>query len=167
MILLIEAFVKSVRFLSCVLKPNDCTAKRTRQLPRFAAIWISIVYNLIVIWAAIPFPIPMFAKNMWLLAARLADLSWALEPLSPDDLERVGRGQSQSVVKAQRSYLHQAVDYFERGIAFTVSQSELPDGIHCFWHRSLSELESVSCNLISIKNVEGMRVFKSLELLKS
>ena len=36
-----------------------------------------------------------------------------------------------------------------------------------FWPRSFSELESVSCNLISIKTVEGMRVFKSLELLKS
>ena len=97
----------------------------------------------------------------------LLDSRIYLEPLTPDDLERVGRGQSQSVVQAQRSYLHQAVDYFERGIAFTVSQSELPDGIHCFWHRSFSELESVSCNLISIKTAEGMRVFKSLELLKS
>ena len=90
-----------------------------------------------------------------------------LEPLTPDDLERVERGQSQSVVQAQRSYLHQAVDYFERGIALTVSQSELPDGIHCFWRRSFSELETASCNLISIKTVEGVRVFKSLELLKS
>ena len=98
---------------------------------------------------------------MWLLSGLLADLSWALEPLSPwalepltpDDLERVRRGQSQSVVQAQRSYLHQAVDYFERGIALTVSQSELPDGIHCFWRRSFSELETASCNFISIKTV--------------
>ena len=41
----------------------DCSAKRARQLPRFAAIWISIVYNLIVIWAAIPFPSPMFCNK--------------------------------------------------------------------------------------------------------
>ena len=38
---------------------------------------------------------------------------------------------------------------------------------HCFWRRSFSELETASCNLISIKTVEGVRVFKSLELLKS
>ena len=96
----------------------------------------------------------------------LLDSRIYLEPLTPDDLERGRRGQLQSVVQAQRNYLHQTVDYFERGIALTVSQSELPDGIHCFWHKSFSELDSVSCNLISIKNVEGMRVFKSLELLK-
>ena len=97
----------------------------------------------------------------------LVDLRIYLEPLTPDDLERVRRGQSQSALQAQPSYLHQAVDYFERGIALTVSQSELPDGIHCFWRRSFTELETASCNLISIKTVEGVRVFKSLELLKS
>ena len=97
----------------------------------------------------------------------LVDSRIYLEPLTPDDLERVRRGQSQSTLQAQPSYLHQAVDYFERGIALTVSQSELPDGIHCFWRRSFTELETASCNLISIKTVEGVRVFKSLELLKS
>ena len=70
-------------------------------------------------------------------------------------------------MQAQRSYLNQAVDYFERGIAFTVSQSELPDGIHCFWLRLFSEMETASYNLILIITVEGVRVFKSLELLKS
>ena len=87
--------------------------------------------------------------------------------MTPDDFERVRRGQSQSALQAQPSYLHQAVDYFERGIALTVSQSELTDGIHCFWRRSFTELETASGNLISIKTVEGVRVFKSLELLKS
>ena len=70
-------------------------------------------------------------------------------------------------MQARSSYLHQAADYFERGIALTVSQSELPDGIHCFWRRSFSELDTASCNLILVKTVEGVRVFKSLELLKS
>ena len=87
--------------------------------------------------------------------------------MTPDDLELVRRGQSQSVVSAQLGYLHQAVDYFEGGIALTVSQSEFPDGIHCFRRKSFSELETASCNLISIKTVEGVQVYKSLELLKS
>ena len=143
----------------------DCSAKRARQLPRFAAIWISIVYKFNRYMSGHSFPKPNVLQQI--CDYFLVDSRIYLEPLTPDDLERVGRGQSQSVVQAQRSYLHQAVDYFERGIAFTVSQSELPDGIHCFWHRSFSELESVSCNLISIKTAEGMRVFKSLELLKS
>ena len=94
----------------------------------------------------------MFAKicDYFLLDSRIYR-----EPLTPDDLELVRRGQSQIVVSAQPSYLHQAVDYFEGGIALTVSQIEFPDGIHCFRRKSFSELETASCNLISIKTVEG------------
>ena len=76
----------------------------------------------------------------------LVDSRIYLEPLTPDDLERVRRGQSRSALQVQPSYLHQAIDYFDRGIALTVSQSELPDGIHCFWRRSFTELETASCN---------------------
>ena len=41
----------------------------------------------------------------------LVELRIYLEPLSPDDLERVRRGQSQSVFQAQPGYLSQAIDY--------------------------------------------------------
>ena len=91
--------------------------------------------------------------------------SWIyLGPLTPDDFERVRRGQSQSALQVQPSYLHQAFDYFKCGIALSVSQSELPDGIQSFLRRLFFELETAHCTLISIKTVEDVRVLKSLEL---
>ena len=44
-----EAKEELVSVLRVLVKIYDCSAKRARQLPRFAAIWISIVYSLIAI----------------------------------------------------------------------------------------------------------------------
>lgn len=86
-----------------------------------------------------------------------------LEKLTDEQMELVHKGKNARIVGAEDSYLHHAVQYFERGIALGVAQYEIPDGIHCLWRNSFMDTRMAVSNLILVKTINGSRVFKSLD----
>ena len=86
-----------------------------------------------------------------------------LEELTDEQMELVHNGKNARSAGTEGSYLHNAVEYFERGISLGVAQYEIPDGIHCLWRNSFMDTRTAVSNLILIKTINGSRVFKSFD----
>ena len=86
-----------------------------------------------------------------------------LEELTDEQMELVRNGKNARTAEIENSYLHHAVQYFERGIALDVDQHEIPDGIHCLWRNSFIDTKTAVANLVLVKTINGSRVFKSID----
>jgi transcriptional regulator with XRE-family HTH domain len=61
------------------------------------------------------------------------------------------------------AYLQSAASYIEESTTYEGFSRHLPDGIHCLWLNSFSDLSSVHCRLMQVRTVDGTRLIKGYD----
>lgn len=86
-------------------------------------------------------------------------------PLTSDDIEALKSGGDLRSMNFQTRSRLGFVDYLDMGGDVVPNRDTIPDSVHSFWRRSFLDPEKYLRTLVSIKTVDGVRVFRGKELI--